>query len=172
MTSLAAQNAVLLDHLNTKQTLMGGSTSLMTISGIASVNTSSVSNTGTSEVDLMTYTLPASAFSAAGKAIRVRGWGTLPNGGTLKFKFGSTTVQSVVTTGSNGTFSVDAIVISKGSNTQEADCVYLDSTPNVAIGHATPAETESGSIVVKFTATCAGGSNSITQTGMIVEFFN
>ncbi|MES2848398.1 MAG: hypothetical protein V4685_05045 [Bacteroidota bacterium] len=65
----------------------------ISLAGMLSINTTSVSNTLTGETDLMTYLLPANSLVNLGSIIKIRAWGIYAanaNNKTVKLIFGLT----------------------------------------------------------------------------------
>lgn len=142
-------------------------------------DTVDVSMTGTTETDLMTYTLPANSLANDGDVLRVRAsFITTATGGnkTLAFYLGTSTVACISTWGgSNQPVFVDLDVVRTGGATQEVFgtttvAVYGASTTVSCIrsvGSFTA--TLSNANVVKFTGDGAGASDGITQEYMCLE---
>jgi hypothetical protein len=148
-----------------------------TVSGRVTTNTTPVANVGAGEDDLMTYSLAANSLSADGKVVRVVGWGTIANTAankTIKGYFGATAVVATPAGFSNEALNWRAVldIVRTGAATQVASGqILIDDGAHgaeVQVGAATPAETLSGAVTIKFTGE-ATNNNDITQSGMIVE---
>jgi hypothetical protein len=148
-----------------------------TVSGRVTTNTTPVANVGAGEDDLMTYALAANSLSTDGKVVRVVGWGTIANTAatkTIKGYFGATAVVATPAGFSNEALTWRAVldIVRTGAATQVASGqILIDDGAHgaeVQVGAATPAETLSGAVTIKFTGE-ATNNNDITQSGMIVE---
>lgn len=152
------------------------------IGGAINSQFSDVGNVGTGEDNLHTYTVPASTLAVDGQAIRYRAVFTVKNtGGALKqvkIKFGATTVYDTGTflPGADGEFVVDVWIVRTAAATQRAlgwgDSGQGASAPKQVI-YTTPAETLSGTVVLKATGESSGGgeaNNDIVQRLSLVEF--
>jgi hypothetical protein len=148
-----------------------------TVSGRVTTNTTPVANVGAGEDDLMTYALAANSLSTDGKVVRVVGWGTIANTAatkTIKGYFGATAVVATPAGFSNEALNWRAVldIVRTGAATQVASGqILIDDGAHgaeVQVGAATPAETLSGAVTIKFTGE-ATNNNDITQSGMIVE---
>lgn len=169
------------NRLNSNTTLLAGnSTTTGTLSGILSVDTTAVGNVTTGEDTLMTYSLPANALSANGKAVRITAWGTTAanaNTKTHKLHFGSTAVATFSNTGSAQNWFFMATVVRTGAAAQEAFVWAGKGTSgNFALGdveRTTPAEDVTAAITIKVTGqSTEGATNDVVQRGMIVEILN
>jgi len=145
--------------------------------GAIKVDTTGVGNVGAGEDVLMTYSLPANALNANGKAIRVTVYGTIVNNAnakTVKVYFGTTVVYSGAMTANQAyKWCAQFTAVRTGLNTQ--DVFGTGFVENVAIKvapyYATDTQTETSTITIK----CTGegvANNDITQEGMIVEYIN
>lgn len=135
-----------------------------------------VGNVGTGEDDLMSYTLPADSFSAAGKGIRITAWGTTANNGntkTLKIYFDGTLIDSIVLTVSqvnSWRYSMDVLWRASGNATCIAQCIQGGTATQVSCGAVTVTGiTETAAIIAKLTGE-ATANDDILQRGMLVEF--
>jgi hypothetical protein len=159
------------------ESLLGGSTSYGAAAAKASINTTAVGNVGTGEDNLMTYSLPAGALSAAGKGVRITAWGTAANNAdakTLKLYFGSVAILTVsLTTSQACTWRIEAVVFSTGTDAQDYSAQLVQG------GTATLVDVEGGSLTqddgAAITIKCTGeatSNNDIVQEGLLVTFFN
>lgn len=144
----------------------------------AYVSTTNVGNVGAGEDDLMTTTLPANILEDVGDLVRIRAWGTAANNAnakTLKLYFGATAIVSQsLTVSQAGKWSIEALVIRTGSDTQESWALIVESVAAaLAAGkHAQEISTalvidEDAAIIVKCTGTGVA-DNDIVQEGMTV----
>jgi len=157
----------------------GGSTYLGVPLRLTSITTPA-GNVGTGEDDLMSYTLPASTLDSNGRAVKVIAWGHTANNAnakTLKAYFGATQVLGgagiSLTVSELGSWMAGFVVMRTGAGAQAcaAQIVSGPAGGGVTVSSATvttPAETLSGTVVVKFTGE-ATSDDDITQEGLIVE---
>jgi hypothetical protein len=148
----------------------------------ATLNTTAVGNVGGGTDDLMTYTLPANALSANGKAVEIHAWGTTAsntNPKTVTLNFGGTAiVTNALTVSVAGVWSIRATVVRTGAGAQTAIAVLnANNTVPVDPEYTTPAETETGAIVIKCTGTVTDGGggindDDISQKGLVIKFLN
>lgn len=165
-----------------------------TTSGILDINSTAATNSGTSDTDLMSYTLPANSMVSNGHGIRWKASGIIASvnaagTATLSFYFGSqltlaAPVSVPVTTNIIGvnTFHwfAEITVLRTGASAQaytaEVRVVNVASaslTPQTLYGtftgFGTLAETETNAIVIK-TKGLSTASNSTIQSLNIVEY--
>jgi hypothetical protein len=152
---------------------LGGSSSSSTIATL-NVNTTDVSNSGTSETDLMSYTLPAGKLVNVGDRLVIEAdFSTASNANnkTLIFYFGGYThTQSPSTIASGTTIRMRFTVIKTGTGTQKITREFLTSF-STSPGTATASVSDTGTIVIKFTGTSGTASSDITQTAMIITYY-
>lgn len=146
----------------------------------ANVQYTPVGNVGGGEDDLMSYPLPANSFSAAGKTIFLKAWGTGANNinaKTVNLYVGGTQINTAPLVASvAGVWEAELLLICSGSSTQSYYSKFaranLAGTSDVPLRtQGTGAKTDTADIIIKFTGT-ATADNDITQNGMIVEFLN
>lgn len=108
----------------------------LSLSGMLSVNTTSVANAGGGATDLITYSLPINTLTNNGDILEIDAWGVYAanaNNKTVVLAFGS---QTIFTTGviaaNDGTWSLKAKIIRKTSTTQEIVSEMLSSNASVA----------------------------------------
>lgn len=163
--------------VNGLSTLMGESTAYKITHGVADVNTGNVGNVGGGTDDLITYTLPASAMSAAKKGVRITAWGTTANNAnakTVTMNFGSQVlVTTALTTSQAGVWRIVAEVISTGTDTQDyvATLMQGGATTILDVEQGTATQDDGASIIIKCTG-AATTTNDIVQSGMITEFID
>lgn len=159
--------------------LMGGSTTAAPAVTTANVNTTAVGNAGVGEDNLISYALPASSLSAAGKGVHIVAWGITANNGdakTVKLYFGSVAIlTNALTVSVAGKWRIEADVFSTGTDAQDY-CAQLVTTGaadvalnDVEIGTAT--QDDGAAITIK----CTGegtSNNDIVQEGMVITFHN
>ncbi len=165
--------------VSTLRSLAGIGTGIVPSMGLLAVNTTPAANVTTGETDLMTYTIPTNSFSAAGKGIRITSWGTSTsnvNAKTVQTYFGGTSINSaaLLINAVNVWKSVTTI-FATGTDTQSyaTETVRISATATDVAARAvgTLAIDDGAPIIIKSTGT-ATSTNDITQTQMLVEFFN
>ncbi len=164
------------------QTLMGASTGRSTVGGVADSQFTDVGNVGLGEDTLQTFTLPANALNADGKAIRIRAifrCAQNNNLKTVKLHFGGTVIgQSGVASLNNRTITFDAIVVRTGASAQRSTTSRVEGVDglladNTLILRKTPAENTAGAIAIKGTGeTDTAANDDVIQESMLVEFLN
>lgn len=158
---------------------LGGSTGSGKALNTANVNTTAVGNVDAGEDDLMTYALPASALSAAGKGVHIIVWGTTANNGnakTLKLYFGTAVIlTNALTVSIAGVWRIEADVFSTGTDTQDAIAQLVTTgTAGAAandVEFTTPTQDDGAAITIK----CTGegvATNDIVQQGLRVTMIN
>ena len=152
---------------------LGTSSSTGTLCAFASVNTTAVGNVGAGEDDLMSYSLPANALATNGAFVEVLAEFTMAanaSSKTIIFYFGATSVEL---TAAGNNITVDALgrVIRTGATTQSMTVSSIYSNGGADTIRATPAETLSGAITMKFTGG-ATTTDDIIQRSMIVRVWN
>lgn len=140
------------------------------------VQTTSTGNVGTGEDTLLSYTMPANTLFLNDHVVRITAWGTTAanaNNKTIKLIFGSTTIISSGALGINAQdWKIEAVVVRTGASTQGAIATYFNETPTmVGPNYTTPAETLSGTVVIKCTGE-ATTTDDILQKGFIIEILN
>lgn len=140
------------------------------VSGALKSVYASVGNVGTGEDDLMTYTVPAGTLAQDGDYIDFVMSFSVAANSTLKVYYGATQLFSFAALSADAVYRVTGQVVRTGATTQRATFqLNGGSTVNV-VGYQTPAETLSGTVVLK--ATGEGTSNNdIVQTLMTVKYF-
>jgi len=140
------------------------------------VKSNDVGNSGTSETDLHSYTIPAAHFNVNNRAIRLSAWGAFTanaNTKTIRVRFGGGTaiVINPVTAAPNGSrWSLAVVIVRRASNDQE---LLFES--KVALLHETngrqlQTETDSGALVLKVTGQSGTAGSDMTINGSMVEY--
>jgi hypothetical protein len=131
------------------------------------------SNVSTTETDLLSYTLPASTLVNNGDRVVIEGMFTTPSNGnskSMKFYFGAASVDWGSSTIANGaTIFIRATIYKNGSNTQRIQIERITGYSDFPV-YSTATETDSGSIVIKFSGTGAASAD-ITQRTMSVTYY-
>ena len=112
----------------------------------------------------------------SGKAVRVLAWGKTAADADAKIvdiKFGATVVATLATAATNDKdWMLEATIIQGATGAQTAiGRLYLEGAGNVLTFVTTPAETETGAIVVALNADGVNAGDIIMK-GMTVEFLN
>lgn len=140
------------------------------------VQLQTVGNVGTSETDLLSYTLPAGALNQVFQSLQITVWGqttSSSNAKTIRLYFGSQAILTTALTASQASsFRIVAQVFRTGGNTQTYTSQLLQggTTQIVDVERGNPTQTDTSAIVIKSTATVGGtGANSdLTVNGMTV----
>jgi len=144
------------------------------------VNSTAVGNTADNNEDtLITYTLPASQLTATGDRLRVVSFGTTAANATLKrirlYCGGTVVFDTTAQAFSAVDWRIEAEIVRTGAATQIAIAFFSGSTalvPQTAT-YTTPAETLSGTIVIKTTSqsTATGAADDTVNKGLLVDVF-
>jgi hypothetical protein len=143
---------------------------------IAAQLTATGTGADTTEDTLQTFTLPANAFDAIGRGVRIEAWGTTGadnNTKTVRLYFGAKIYDSTTLTTNNGSWFMWANVYKTGPNTQSAiaTSTFVNSTPATAV--TTPNQVDTAGIVIKVTGQNGTAvANDIVCSGMTVNFIN
>lgn len=130
----------------------------------------SVGNVGTGEDDLQTFTVPAGTLSIDGDYIDFTMSFSVAANSTLKVFFGATQLFTFAALATDAVYRVTGQVVRTGATTQRATFEMKGGSGTIVTGYQTPAETLSGTVVLK--ATGEGTSNNdIIQTLMTVKYF-
>ena len=171
---------VVFETLETKELRVrtGAGSGVLQGAGMVYSNYTSTGNTSTSDTVLGTYTVTANSMPAAsGKVVRVKAWGkTAANGNnkTMIIYFGATNVATHAVAATNDKdWVLEATIIQGAAGAQTAvGRLYLEGAANELIFTSTPAETETGDVIVKCTGESGTASSDILLKGMTVEFLN
>ena len=172
-----SSNVVSIKTDKTMELVMGGSTGFSVIGGIADSQFTDVGNVGLGEDTLQTFTFPANAFNANGKAIRIRAIFRVAantNVKTVKLHFGATVIASSGASDllNNLTIYFDVTVVRTGASAQRSTAFRVEGT-SVLLIRTTPAEDTTAAIVIKGTGeTTTNVNNDVVQESMLVEFLN
>lgn len=147
--------------------LAGNSGTLVPVGGTLFQSTTTGSNSSTTETDLYSTTIPATTLQANGDALEFYYAGqinTSANNKQLRVKYGATTCFD--STAQNPLVSTDFVIHGKvvrtGAATQKCTAEMSTTGGNLYTftGYATPAETLTGTVVLKLTGQ-GGASNEI-----------
>jgi hypothetical protein len=133
----------------------------------------------TAETTMNSYTLPAGTLATNGQYIKIRanGTATSTHSKTIKLYFGATVVATLGPSTGITYWGFDVVVLRLSATTQFAPLSYnFSSTSSVGVGAnptASPAETLSGTVLIKVTGTVAAGAvaNELTTNFMSVEVY-
>jgi hypothetical protein len=133
-----------------------------------------VANSGTSETDLMSYTLPANQLLNVGDRIVIEAIFTTPANGnnkTLRFYFGSSTQSySPSAIASGATLKSRITIIKTGASTQKIVREF-DTGFTTIPGVTTAGITDTATIVIKYTGESNTASNDISQKTLTVTYY-
>jgi hypothetical protein len=138
---------------------------------VLNVNTTEVGNVGAGEDDLITYTVPADTLTSAGQFLHISASGQFAasaNNKRLRAKFGATTLFDsgalAITAASDWT--LEGWIIRTGAATQEAYVEFQcsDATVPADAQYSTPAETLSGTSVLKLTGEATADNDIVHKT--------
>jgi len=145
------------------------------LGGVLNINTSSASNSGTAETDLISYTLFKNSLTTDGDLIEIDAWGTYVSNGnnkTVALKFGS---QTLITTGAvaanGGSWHISAKIIRTAAATQEILGEIISSNSSVTDSNTRTAGTQdlATDLIIKCIGTSGTASSDITQYSLIVK---
>lgn len=163
-------------------TKVGTSTETVKASGVIDTDsTQQGTAANTSDTALRTYTLPANAFSATSKVIKVTAWGSFAANGntkTVRIKWNGlsgTTVVAITLSVNNQNWILVGNIVRTGSSTQDVLGYALVSSPSqdLVTTFGTSAATDTGAIDIVISAQNGTASaNDIRYEGSIIEFAN
>jgi len=155
---------------------IGNSTSYGISPGVVFKSGTSIANTGSTETDLRTYTLPANAFSETGKGVRITAYGTTANNAnikTLRLYFDGVVIGSIaLTTSQANTFRADGEVMYDLGTTSRAIMQIIQggtATQTICTSTTVTTYTTSNSAIIKVTGEGVA-TNDITLRGIIIEY--
>jgi hypothetical protein len=140
------------------------------------VNTTAVGNVGIGEDDLMSYTVPAATLATNGDHLAFAAAGRLAataNNKRIRVKYGATTLfdtgSLAVTAASD--WMLDGQIIRVDGTNQKAHVrlVSSDALVVATVDYTTPAETLSGTVVLKLTAE-ATADNDVVEETLTIRF--
>ena len=167
-----------IDTLNVDNCLVdvGGSTGTGEPIVVVEADITAVANVGAGPEDLMTYTLPANAFDAAGQVVRVTAFGITAanaNNKTVTLTFGTDTIITAGPTAANDKDWILRVLIMRtgvGTFTAFGEVNWNGAGYTVPTW-STPAEVETAAIIIKIIGQGAAGDD-IIQKGFLIEFMN
>lgn len=142
------------------------------------VNTTAVSNSGTSATDLQTYSVPGNTLLNLGDSLEFEMVATLAsnaNQKTIAVLFGATTMLTTGAVAQNGgTVIIRGRIIRTGAATQRYFIERLFTSSGtltaVATGTGTAAETLSGAVTLKMVGTSDTASSDVTEVASVVKY--
>jgi hypothetical protein len=146
------------------------------LGGLLSVDTSSESNSGTGQTDLISYELSANQMRNNGDVLEIEAWGVYAanaNNKTITLKFGSQTILDTGAVAANdGSWKIKAKIIRTDAATQEIITEIISSNSSVADSVTRTAGTQAltSSVDIKITAT-GGASDDITQYSLLTNLY-
>lgn len=152
----------------------GDGTGTAAIGGILSINTTSATTAGTAEETLISYSLPANTLSKNGIGVEIVAWGKLAANADeklVRLKFGAS-AELMTTSANNKAWILKSMIYRTGAGAQDRlHSVELGGgTVNISIP-STPAEDETGAIVIALTADDTGAGDT-TCEGLLVKLLN
>jgi hypothetical protein len=156
---------------------IGGAASYAVAPGIVFKTGTPVPNSGTSETDLATYTLPANAINGGGKGVRITAYGTTAgnaNAKDIKVYFAGTVIGTLTfTTSQVNTFRADGEVLLDSGATHRAIMQFIQggTTKQTDCVSTLVTNTTSNAAIIKVTGT-GGASSDVLLRGMLVEFIS
>lgn len=144
------------------------------------VDSSSIGNVGAGTDNLISYTIPASVLTTNNDSIEFKAFGNFGATSTpvvITCAYGSTTLISSgnLSVVANDSWEVSGTIIRTGATTQIATASFMgDLAGTVTSKHdyTTPAETLSGTVVLKCTGNSnAAADNDVVQKGLLVNWF-
>jgi len=154
----------------------GSGSETLSPEGLINYDSTEAANSGSSETDLISYSLPANSLSANGKGLRIKVVGVTAantNVKTIRLYFGASVMISndVTTTPSNKAWEFEALVMRDASTTQEFVAKGTVGAANQTSVVSALAATVTGAITIKVTGQGTSDSD-ITAKFMTVEFIN
>jgi len=155
---------------------IGDSTSYGIAPGVVSKQAVAIGNVDTGQDNLMSYSLPANAFSSVGQALRVTAWGTTANNAnakTIKLFFAGTEIATLsLTTSQANAWRIDGEIMWRASGL--ATCAITLVQGGVVMQStiiATTVASINAAIANPVQITGQGtASSDVLQRGMLVEY--
>lgn len=137
---------------------------------------SSTGNSGASETDLLTYTIPASTLATNGDSVRIMAGGTFANTANnkiVRLRFGGTAIFTS-TTGAfqNSNWAIEATVtrVSSGNQRFTAKFWTSDTVQPVGVNNGVTSITDTASIIFKVTGTSASTTDDVVGRHVVIDF--
>lgn len=152
-------------------------TTVANVGGTIHEDFTPVSNSGTAETDLMTYSLPASTMGTDNDYLDVEAWGEFTaaaSNKTVKMYFGSTVIFNTTALAfGSGAWRLKATIVRGSSSSQATITVFSGDTALVTTTAqvGAPGETMSGAITIKCTGQSSAASDEVFQEGFIVKWY-
>lgn len=144
------------------------------LGGLLTSDTTSASNSGTGQTNLISYILKGNNLQNNGDVLKIEAWGVYAansNNKTVTLEFGS---QTILTTGiiaaNDGAWKIEATIIRTAAATQEIIAEIISGNASVAdsVTRTAGTQTLSNDITIKCTAT-GGASNDVTQYALLIN---
>lgn len=159
-------------------------TTAASIGGALKVDTTTTGNIGAGEDDLISYTIPANQLGVNGAFFEFDVFGTFAantNPKALKVKYGATTIFDTTALIFNGLdWHVHGKIIRTSATAQKAIAIFtvagtlLGATTTTSTDYTAPAETLSGTVILKCTGQDSGGvpvNDSVVQEGLVLKWY-
>jgi hypothetical protein len=135
--------------------------------GLYTVNSSSISNSGSTATNLLSFSLQTNTMVNNGDILEIKGFGTFgsnSNSKTITITFGTQTIYSAVSTSNGNAWSIKITIIRLTASTQT---ILVESLLNNSIAATTVAGTQdlTGALTIQFTGTGVSSSD-ITQLAL------
>lgn len=146
----------------------GASSNDAAVGGTLYVDSGTHANSGTTETDLTSYSVPANTLSANNMRLEFEAWvwvASNANTKTIKFKWGSTTINlGAFMPAADSLIHARGFVVRTGAATQDIFISYnLSEVVGASERFTTAAETLSSAVTLKFTGQSSAASNDIKQ---------
>lgn len=151
-------------------------TTVARVGGTIHENLTPVSNSGTGETNLMSYSLPANTLGTDNDYLELEAWGEFTaaaSNKTVKMYFGSTVIFNTTALAFGASaWRIKATVVRGSSTTQVAISIFSGNTTLVTTTAqvTSPAETLSGAVTIKCTGQSSAASDEVFQEGFIVRW--
>lgn len=136
-----------------------------------------VSNSGTGETNLMTYSVPANTLGTDNDYLEVVAWGEFTAAATnktVKMYFGSTVIFNTTALAFGASaWRLEARIVRGSATTQVTVTVFSGNTTllTTTAQVAAPGETLSGAVTLKCTGQSSAASDEVFQEGFIVKWY-
>lgn len=151
-------------------------TTVARVGGTIHENLTPVSNSGTGETNLMTYSLPANTLGTDNDYLELEAWGEFTaaaSNKTVKMYFGGTVIFNTTALAFGASaWRIKATVVRGSSTTQVTIAAFSGNTTLVTTTAqvASPGETLSGAVTIKCTGQSSAASDEVFQEGFIVRW--
>lgn len=152
-------------------------TTVAKVGGTIHEDVTPVSNSGTGETNLMTYSLPANTLGTDNDYLELEAWGEFTaavSNKTVKMYFGGTVIFNTTALAFGaGAWRIKATVVRGSSTTQVTIAAFSGNTTLVTTTAqvASPGETLSSAVTIKCTGQSSAASDEVFQEGFIVKWY-